>query len=80
MWSRIAIKLNHILEMTSPSLDCTDVSHSLTMAEIRLVLTHLLFNFNIEFAEETNRNWAHQKGWFTWAKTPLIVKLSIRND
>ena len=45
------------------------------MAEIRLILTHLLYRFDVNMVDETDRRWTEQKGWFTWAKTPLIVGL-----
>lgn len=51
---------------------------SLALVEIRLVLTHLLWTFDMELAEETDEEWPKQKMWTTWEKKPLIVKLTER--
>ena len=52
--------------------------HSLALAEIRLILTHMLWTFDMELSEETDEEWAKQKAWMSWEKKPLIVKLTER--
>ena len=51
---------------------------SLAMAEIRLILTHMVWRFDLEIAKETGRDWTRQKGWFTWEKKPLFVEVKER--
>ena len=52
--------------------------NSLALAEIRLTLAHILWHFDMQLDEETDEDWATQKGWLTWAKKPLVVKLKAR--
>ena len=59
-------------------LDTDLQDDSLALAEIRLMLTHMLWAFDMELAEETDEEWAKQKAWMTWFKKPLIVKLTER--
>lgn len=51
---------------------------SLANAEIALVLTRLLWEFDITLSDETDSNWPDQQAWFTWNKKPLVVKLQER--
>ena len=48
------------------------------MVEIRLGLVHLLWNFEMRLSEQTGGDWLEQKGWMTWDKKPLFVKLKVR--
>ena len=48
-------------------------TYSLAVNEVRLILTHLLFAFDFSIIDETDKNWLDQKGWFTWAKGPLVL-------
>ena len=41
-------------------------------------VAHLLWAFDIEMCEKTDEDWLNQKGWFTWAKKPLWVKMKVR--
>lgn len=50
------------------------------MAEIRLVMVRLLWEFDMELCEETGLDWAEKKAWLTWDKRPLFVKLAARCD
>ena len=59
-------------------MDAQLTPYSLALAEIRLVLTHMLWNFDMELAEETDDEWEKQNEWFIWNKKPLIVKLTPR--
>ncbi|KAF3009994.1 hypothetical protein E8E13_011362 [Curvularia kusanoi] len=42
--------------------------------EMRLILTKLLYNFDLELCPESE-NWANQKTFSLWEKHPLMVKL-----
>lgn len=53
-------------------------AYSLALAEIRLTLAHVLWNFEIELNDETDPDWIKQKAWMTWQKKPLIVNLKAR--
>lgn len=59
-------------------LDADVHDDRLALAEIRLMLTHMLWTFDMELAEETDEEWAKQKAWMTWEKKPLVVKLTER--
>ncbi|KAI4111710.1 MAG: hypothetical protein LQ345_006702 [Seirophora villosa] len=48
---------------------------SLAKAEIALTLTRVLWEFDMTLSEETDKNWADQKAWFTWQQKPLMVIL-----
>lgn len=49
--------------------------NSLAYAEMRLILAHVLWNFDLELATESE-NWADQKIFSLWEKGPLYVKLT----
>lgn len=42
--------------------------------EMRLILTKLLYNFDLELCPES-QDWANQKTFSLWEKHPLMVKL-----
>ncbi|KAI4724296.1 benzoate 4-monooxygenase cytochrome P450 [Aureobasidium sp. EXF-10728] len=48
---------------------------NLAYHEMRLLLTMVLFNFNMSLEEES-RGWAKQKVFVLWDKRPLMVKLT----
>ena len=50
------------------------------MAEIRLVIVRMLWEFDMELCEETGSDWVEKKAWFTWDKKPLFVRLTPRDD
>jgi len=41
---------------------------------MRLILSKILWNFDIELCEES-RNWANQRQFMLWEKKPLMVRL-----
>ena len=49
---------------------------SLSLAEIRLSLAHILWHFDMEICEETGKEWADQRAWFTYQKKPLMMRLT----
>ena len=51
---------------------------SLALAEIRLTLAHMLWAFDIDLSDETDKEWTKQKAWSVWERFPLIVKLRVR--
>lgn len=51
---------------------------SLALLEIRLILAHVLWHFDLELSEKTPADWLNQKSWLTWEKKPLMVKLKAR--
>lgn len=59
------------------------IGRNLAYLEMRLVLTHLLWTFDLEQPavqgpEEVER-WETQKNWILWDKAPLIVRLKLRD-
>jgi hypothetical protein len=47
----------------------------MALHEMRLIITKVLFNFDLELMPES-RNWiANQKIYLLWEKLPLLVKL-----
>lgn len=45
----------------------------MAMHEMRLLLAAMLFNFDLELCEKS-RDWADQKSYALWIKTPLLVR------
>jgi hypothetical protein len=60
-----------------PSDTNTNAFYRLAMAEMRLVLARVLWEFDFELLPESN-NWFDQKSYFLWEKKPLMVKLESR--
>jgi len=60
--------------ITSSSESNADLEGSLAIAEMRLVLAHILFEFDIELMPESV-DWLDQRGFSIWEKKPLIVRL-----
>jgi cytochrome P450 len=55
--------------------DC--IGKSLAMAEMRIILARILFNFDLELVEPEKKDWIEKMPAFTfWEKTPLMVKLT----
>ncbi|CAO1597111.1 hypothetical protein XANCAGTX0491_000936 [Xanthoria calcicola] len=69
-------KLDALQPFSTGARNC--IGKNLANAEIALVLTRLLWEFDITLSEETDRNWPDQQAWFTWNKKPLVVKLQER--
>ncbi|KFY23056.1 hypothetical protein V493_06128, partial [Pseudogymnoascus sp. VKM F-4281 (FW-2241)] len=51
------------------------LGRNLAYAEMRLILAQVLWNFDLELTTESE-NWADQKIYSLWEKTPLYVKLT----
>jgi len=49
--------------------------HSLAIAEMRLILAKVLFNFDMKLVNP-EENWADQKVYTLWDKRPLNVYLT----
>ncbi|KAF2814564.1 benzoate 4-monooxygenase cytochrome P450 [Mytilinidion resinicola] len=54
------------------------IGKNLAWAEMRLILSKLLFNFDIELLPES-RNWSDQKMYVLWEKHPLMLNLKPRH-
>ena len=54
------------------------IGKNLAMAEIRLVLARMLWEFDMELCDETDVNWPDQPAWLTWQQKPLLVRLRER--
>lgn len=52
-----------------------DLDDSLAYHEIRLMLSYLLWNFDIELCKESE-NWMDQQVFVLWSKHPLMVKVT----
>ncbi|RDI80739.1 hypothetical protein Vi05172_g9168 [Venturia inaequalis] len=50
------------------------IGQNLAYAEIELVLTNILFNFDLELVDERG-NWLEQDSYILWVKEPLMVKV-----
>lgn len=57
---------------------CSNVQ-SLGTMETLLLLARMTWNFKIELCEETDLNWMDQKTFRSFAKKPLIVRLTPRS-
>ena len=54
------------------------LGRNLAYLEMRLILTHLLFSFDIE-ADGPSNSWDERKTWILWEKNPLNVRLTRRD-
>ena len=54
------------------------IGKNLAMAEIYLILSRMLMEFEIEACEETDLEWLDQKAWFGWDKKPLVLRVRER--
>lgn len=48
--------------------------YSLAYVEMRLIMCHLLINFDLELMEQS-KDWIHQKIFTSWDKKALMVKM-----
>lgn len=69
-------KLDAVQPFSMGARNC--IGKNLANAEIALVLTRILWEFDITLSDETDKDWPDQKAWFTWSKKPLIVNLKER--
>ena len=53
---------------------------SLAYHEMRLIISHLLWNFDVELSDRTSKDWLDQTAHVVWDKKPLFVHLSPRKD
>jgi cytochrome P450 len=54
--------------------DLTDWRYSMAYHEMRLIITKVLWNFDLELCEES-RGWLDQTVFTLWQKGPLAVKV-----
>ncbi|KAJ5334645.1 isotrichodermin C-15 hydroxylase [Penicillium brevicompactum] len=54
------------------------IGRNLAYVEMRLILTRIIFNFNLELTEP-EVDWRDQKCYTLWTKKPLMVKISERD-
>jgi cytochrome P450 len=54
------------------------IGRNLAYAESRLILSKVLYNFDLELAQGQD-NWLKQKIYLVWEKGPLYIKLSKAN-
>lgn len=47
---------------------------------MRLIIAHILWNFDLELSDATAKDWLDQTVHVVWDKKPLIVKLSPRKQ
>ena len=52
---------------------------NLASLELRLILSDILFAFDIE-ADCRIEDWEEQQSWILWVKRPLYVRLQLRDD
>ncbi|KAL8666884.1 MAG: hypothetical protein Q9202_001124 [Teloschistes flavicans] len=69
-------KLDVVQPFSVGSRNC--IGKNLANAEIALILTRLMWEFDITLAEETDKDWHDQQAWFTWKKKPLMVQIRER--
>ena len=50
---------------------------SLAYVEMRLILSRIIFNFELELADPDS-DWMAQKVYALWEKSPLMTKLTPR--
>lgn len=54
------------------------VRNSLAYSEMRLIMSRLLWNFDVKIADDS-RSWINQKIFLFWEKGPLNVYLTQRS-
>jgi cytochrome P450 len=53
------------------------IGRNLAYAEMRLILTKLLWHFDLELDEKKTGDWLKDmRAWALWEKPPLIVRLA----
>ena len=58
----------------------SDLHSRLAWAEMNLILCKVLWNFDMELAEENKSDWSMEhKIWLLYERNPLYVKLSPRH-
>lgn len=55
------------------------LGRNLAYLEMRLILSHLLWQFNFEAVDKDWR-WEDQKTWILWEKRPLNARISVRTE
>ncbi|OCK85010.1 cytochrome protein [Lepidopterella palustris CBS 459.81] len=55
------------------------IGKNLAWAEMRLILSKLVWNFEVEVCPESD-NWINQKTYILWEKPPLVLQLRHRKD
>lgn len=53
------------------------IRHSLAYLEMRVILSKLVYNFNVEICPG-NGNWIDQRSYFVWDKPALMIRLTDR--
>ncbi|KAM0709203.1 hypothetical protein Q7P35_003240 [Cladosporium inversicolor] len=53
---------------------------NLAYHEMRLIISHLLWNFDVELSDRTSKDWLDQTTHVVWDKKPFFVHLSPRKD
>lgn len=53
------------------------LSYSLAIVEFRMVIAHLIWNFDMKLREES-KDWIDQKVFLIWDKGDLLVELEAR--
>jgi len=61
-------------------MDADPRTLSLAYHEMRLIISHLLWNFDVELSDCTSKDWLDQTAHVVWDKKPLLVHLSPRKD
>ena len=56
------------------------IGQHLAIAEIKLVLARMLWEFDMELDDETSESWPDQKAWMSWQQKPLYVRLRAREN
>ena len=47
---------------------------------MRVIISHLLWNFDVELSDHTSKDWLYRTAHVVWDKKPLFVNLSPRKD
>ena len=56
------------------------MNHSLAYLEMRLLLSHVLFQFDLELSDKSaGVDWFDQESHILWEKQPLFVKMTSVN-
>lgn len=53
------------------------IGKNLAYVEMRLILSKVLYNFDISAGEGMEGDWFEQKSWAIWWKKPVWVKLRV---
>jgi hypothetical protein len=56
------------------------ICHRIFLAETRLILSKMIWNFDLEMVDQNDWNWMNQKAYLVFEPKPLMVKLKEKGS